>query len=112
MKPKVARANTRTHGLQLPLHSGEFSPTTAPNRPAGQLVQAGAPATPLLLNMPRAHCAVADTEPGAQVKPALQAPLQSAVVRPLVPPYTPEGHSWQALALMLPGVGLKVPKGH
>ena len=75
-------------------------------------MQAGAPAWPLLLYMPRAHCAVADTDPGAQLKPASQAPLHSAVVRPLVPPYTPEGQSWQALALVLPGVGLKVPKGH
>ena len=67
---------------------------------------------PLLLNVPSAHCAVADTEPGVHAKPALQGPLQVAFARPLLPPYTPSGHSWQALALVLPLEGLKVPRGH
>ena len=100
-----------THGLQLPLHSGEFNPSTAPKRPAGQLEQGGAPATALELYMPSAHCAVADTEPGAQVKPAKQFPLHRALVRPLVPPYTPAGHSAHVLRLVAPYTALKVPNG-
>ncbi len=75
-----------THGLQAPLQAAEAKPSVAPKRPAGQLEHAGVPAAPLLLYVPSAHCAVADTEPGAHVNPTLQGPLHTALVSPLLPP--------------------------
>ncbi len=97
--------------LQLPLHPAEVRPSVAPYVPAGhgavqeadaravvapyrpalQFVQVLDPAT---LNLPARHTdAVGDVDPAIQKCPALQLPLQPAVVMPDTPPYRPALHS-------------------
>jgi hypothetical protein len=102
--------------LQLPLHSTDVRPSVAPYVPAGHgavqkadaraVVAPYRPAlqfvhtlAPLALNVPAGHTdAVGDVDPATQKCPALQLPLQSAVVMPDTPPYRPALHSVHALA--------------
>jgi hypothetical protein len=61
-----------------------------PNRPAGQSLHDPAPPT---LYLPTPHTtAVALTDPAGHAYPALQFPLQPAVVRPGPLPNRPAGH--------------------
>lgn len=67
-----------------------------PNVPAGQLTHAPAPSK-LYLPMGQG-AAVALVEAAGHAYPAEQFPVQDALVRPLVSPYTPPGQAVQALA--------------
>jgi hypothetical protein len=92
---------------QLPEHSDDVSPDTAPKRPAGHSPLQDAvskpgpepysPATQLMqllaareLNVPAGHmAAVLDTDPATQKYPAVHAPEHTLDDRPAVAPYRP-----------------------
>ncbi len=91
----VALVDPATHAypaLQLPLQEGDARAGVAPNVPAGQFRQVA----PSRVYFPTEQLEdVGDTEPAAQVYPAVQLPLHAAVVRPGISPYVPAGHSVQ-----------------
>ncbi len=73
-----------------PVHAAVVMPVVFPYNPALQLLHDPAPAK---LYVPNAHnTAVADTDPGGQAYPVVQAPLHVAVVCPTEEPYCPAGH--------------------
>ena len=73
--------------LQMPVHDDWFMAALAPYCPALQFVHAAAPA---MEYWPAGHAATAGVVDAAgQTYPAVQAPLQSDVVKPVVLPYRP-----------------------
>jgi hypothetical protein len=86
----VALVDPATHACpaaQLPLHAGDDSPCSAPNRPAAHKMHDAAPASEYL---PAAQTdAVALVDPSAQAYPAAQLPLHAADGSPGTAPYRP-----------------------
>jgi hypothetical protein len=76
-------------GAHGPLHDGVPMPVEAPYRPGAQAVHVAAPE---VLKVPAWHTATdALVEAAGHAKPAVQGPLQPALVRPGVAPYLPPG---------------------
>jgi hypothetical protein len=77
--------------VQLPVHAADFVALLLPYRPALQFVHDPAPDK---LYVPFWHSsAVALVDPSMHAYPAVQLPVQAAVVRPEVLPNVPAGHS-------------------
>ena len=76
---------------QLPLHTGDDRPGTAPYRPAAHKMHDAAPTSEYL---PAAHKdAVALVDPAAHAYPAVQLPLHAGDERPGTAPYRPAAHA-------------------
>ena len=87
VSPAVLPKYPASHG---PVHAAVSWAVVFPNRPTGHGVQLAAPVT---LYVPAAHItAVSLTLPAGHAKPAVQVPLHTADVSPVVLPYLPPGH--------------------
>ena len=105
-----------TLGLPSPPKAAGSRP---PKKPTGALVArarvvAGGEEQVLTSVVLMGHCVSLEGAPAGKkvVSVARGCPEQASLVKPRVLPMVPEGHSWQALALVLPLEGLNVPRGH